>query len=150
MTPSINLGYLVFAVSKPQQWDHFCRDILGLPAGPLNSDGSTGYRLDDACQRLIVEQGRADDLAALGFDCGSDAGLDALLDHLLTAGIDAAPAGAAQCKARRVRRMHALHDPAGNRIELYTAWSRRHSPSPRRSSRAAFAPVRWAWATRCW
>lgn len=120
MTTSLSLGYLVFAVRKPQQWDHFCRDILGLPAAPRNSDGSAGYRLDGACQRLIVQQGRADDLAALGFDCGDDTALDARLDQLLAAGVDAAPADAALCQARRVRRLHTLLDPAGNRIELYT------------------------------
>ena len=128
MTTSLNLGYLVFAVRKPQQWDNFCRDILGLPAGPANSDGSNGYRLDEACQRLIVEPGRADDLAALGFDCGDDAGLDTRLGHLRAAGVDAAPASAAQCQARHVRRMHALQDPAGNRIELYTGLQQAAQP----------------------
>ena len=63
----LKLGYLAFAVRRPARWNAFCRTMLGLPEPVTNLDGSLGYALDgEVRQRLIVEEGKADDLAALG------------------------------------------------------------------------------------
>ena len=84
----LKLGYLAFAVRRPERWHAFCRTMLGLPEPVTNLDGSLGYALDgEARQRLIVEEGKADDLAAIGLDCADDAGLDALLARLAAQGI---------------------------------------------------------------
>jgi biphenyl-2,3-diol 1,2-dioxygenase len=117
----LKLGYLAFAVRRPDRWTAFCRTMLGLPEPATNSDGSLGYALDDELrQRLIVESGKADDLSALGLHC-DDAALDALLARLSAQGLAAEPAPAALVAARRVGRLHLLTDPMGNRIELHTA-----------------------------
>ena len=65
-SPAVKLGYLVLEVRRPLKWQRFCEAMLGLPRETANRDGSAGYRLDAASQRLIVTEGRADDLAALG------------------------------------------------------------------------------------
>ena len=114
------LGYLVFEASRVPAWRRFCGDVLGLPAPIENADGSLGWQIDDASQRLIVQPGPADDLAAMGFECSDDAALDAVLAHLQRAGSPAAPADAALRQARRVRRLYALRDPEGNAVELFT------------------------------
>ena len=112
----LKLGYLAFAVRRPERWHAFCRTMLGLPEPVTNLDGSAGYAMDgEARQRLIVEQGKSDDLAAIGLDCADDASLDALLARLPA---ERAPSSLAD--ARRVARLHLLHDPMGNRIELHS------------------------------
>lgn len=113
----LKLGYLAFAVRRPERWQAFCRTMLGLPDPVNNLDGSLGYALDgEVRQRLIVEPGKADDLAAIGLDC---ADLDALLSGLTARGIVAERAPSSLSDARRVGRLHLLSDPMGNRIELH-------------------------------
>ena len=112
----LKLGYLAFAVRRPDRWQAFCRTMLGLPEPLTNLDGSLGYALDgEVRQRLIVAEGKADDLAAIGLHCSDDAALDTLLTRLPA---ERAPSSLAN--ARRVARLHLLSDPAGNRIELHT------------------------------
>jgi len=118
--PGFKLGHLVFAVRKPTAWMRFCETMLGLPPPAVNSDGSRGWQVDDdARQRLIVTEGRADDLAALGLECESDEALERALDRLDRAGIETKPANDVLRHGRRVRRLHLAVDPAGNSVELY-------------------------------
>lgn len=119
MTPSLNLGYLVFGVRDTDAWDAFGRTFLGLPAPVANSDGSSGWRVDAAAHRLIVQQHKADDVLALGFDAGSAASLDAHVARIEAAGHRVAQAAPGEVKARRVACLSVLTDPAGNRIELF-------------------------------
>jgi 2,3-dihydroxybiphenyl 1,2-dioxygenase len=118
MTPTLALAYLVFDVSNVPAWMRFCAEVLGLPAPSANVDGSLGWQVDAQCQRLVVQPGRRDDLAALGFECPSDAALDALLARLAERGHAVARADDALRAARHVRRLHVLRDPDGNCIEL--------------------------------
>src|SRR5690606_27354383 len=74
--PRLRLGHLVFAVRRPERWQRLCTDMLGLPAPVANLDGSLGFQVDDAAQRLIVTEGRADDLQVLGLECPDDYALD--------------------------------------------------------------------------
>ncbi|MEJ8812049.1 VOC family protein [Variovorax ureilyticus] len=120
MPPDLRLGYLVFDVRRPDRWAAFCEHMLGLPAPVANTDGSTGWQLDDASQRLIVREGVGDDLAAIGLQCGSDEALDRLLNRLREAGCTVEAGDAALCHARRVQRLHRCVDPCGNAVELFT------------------------------
>ncbi|SEO28090.1 3,4-dihydroxy-9,10-secoandrosta-1,3,5(10)-triene-9,17-dione 4,5-dioxygenase [Rhodospirillales bacterium URHD0017] len=117
----LKLGYLAFAVRRPDRWQAFCRTMLGLPEPITNPDGSLGYALDgEVRQRLVVAEGKPDDLASIGLDCGDDAALDALLPRLAALGLATERAPASLGNARRVARLHLLSDPMGNRIELHT------------------------------
>jgi biphenyl-2,3-diol 1,2-dioxygenase len=119
MSTAMKLGYLVFSVRRPDRWTAFCRSTLGLPEPVENPGGSLGYQLDDVAQRLVVEAGQSDDLAALGLEC--DAGvLDGLVEHLQAAGVAVEAASQAFAARRRVRRLHRVADPAGNWVELHT------------------------------
>ena len=148
----LKLGYLAFAVRRPARWDAFCRTMLGLPEPVTNLDGSLGYALDgEVRQRLIVEEGKADDLAAIGLDCADDAGLDALLARLRRRASPPSARPAALGNARRVARLHLLSDPDGQPHRTAQPAPRRPtSPSPRPRCRAAIAPALSAWATPCW
>jgi hypothetical protein len=61
MDNAMKLGYLVIETARAQAWREFCDRMLGLPGPCENPDGSAGYRLDGASQRLIVAPGRRDD-----------------------------------------------------------------------------------------
>ena len=116
----LSLGYLVFESPRPPAWRRFCGEVLGLPEPTENADGSLGWQLDDVCQRLMVQTGPADDLAALGLECADDAALEAVLAHLARAGTPAEQADRPLRRARRVRRLYTLRDPEGNAVELFT------------------------------
>jgi biphenyl-2,3-diol 1,2-dioxygenase len=118
--PSLRLGYLVIEARKPQRWAEFCTRMLGLPEAVHNADGSSGWQIDAANQRLMITEGPADDLAALGLECADDDVLDRLLVRAQGQGLAPMVADAALHDARRVARLHRLTDPAGNAVELFT------------------------------
>jgi len=128
VTNGLNLGYLVFEVRQLAAWEEFCTSTLGLAVSMQNSDGSHGYRLDAACHRLIVQSGRADDLSALGFDCGDDATLDALLARFDASTVQIIPADQDLHAARQVERLYLVKDPDGNTVELFTGLRRMAQP----------------------
>lgn len=119
MSTALKLGYLVFNVRRPDRWTDFCRSMLGLPEPAVNRDGSLGYQIDDTMQRLVVETGQADDLAAIGLEC-TDEALDDLVARLQTAGAEVDTGPRDLRERRRVTRLHRVADPAGNWIELHT------------------------------
>ena len=128
MRMPMKLAYLVFDVRRPHLWVRFAERTLGLPAAVTNSDGSQGYRLDDAAQRLIVQAGRADDLAALGVEVEDEAMLEALAARLAACGVVTSWGDNALLQARRVRRLLAFIDPEGTRIEAVVAPQRAATP----------------------
>ena len=119
MLAAIRLGYLLIETRHPQRWAAFAEQMLGLPPPITNSDGSQGFQIDAASQRLIVRQGRSDDLAALGWECADAAALDALLARLQRVGHEVAQATADEHAARRVARLYQLRDPDGHLVELF-------------------------------
>lgn len=128
MDTDLRLGYLVVGARKPADWAAFCDRMLGLPAPCRNADGSLGWQVDAAAQRLIVADDQRDDLLAVGLECSNDAVLDALLARLAAAGHAAPAADAAACRARRVQRLHCVQDPAGNQVELFTGLAAADQP----------------------
>jgi len=117
--PDLRLGYLVFEARRPERWADFCERTLGLPAPLKNPDGSRGWQLDAQAQRLVVQAGPADDVAAIGLHCASEPVLDALAGRLAQAGHAVQDGDARLCTARRVRRLVRTVDPAGNAVELF-------------------------------
>src|SRR5512133_291749 len=128
MNPPMQLGYLVVGAARPARWADFCGAMLGLPEPVINADGSRGWRVDEASQRLVVQEDRADDLLALGIDCGDAAGLDARIALARAAGLEVAVGDAALARARRVERLARLADPAGNTVELFHGLAGANTP----------------------
>lgn len=125
---NLQLGYLVFGVRDPRAWQDFCGGMLGLPAPLEHADGSLGWRIDGARQRLVIVPKGNDDLTALGLDCGNAETLEQVLARLLAHGVQVAPAPAPLCQARQVQALHVARDPAGNAVELY--WGLREASEP--------------------
>jgi biphenyl-2,3-diol 1,2-dioxygenase len=120
MPPDICLGYLAFEVRHLARWRAFCEQTLGLPEPLHNEDGSLGWQVDAASQRLVLHEGPADDLRAIGWQCGSPQVLDRLVQRLHAADVAVFSADAALLRARRVAQLVWCVDPAGNRVELFT------------------------------
>ncbi len=128
MDAKLELAYLVFAARKPEAWRRFLGDTLGLPANPPAHDGTTGWRLDDACQRLVVTPGPEDDLAAIGLGAPDEAALMQQVQRLRHHGVAVHEADAARRQARRVQHLFVAQDPAGNTIELHCGLARAPQP----------------------
>jgi 2,3-dihydroxybiphenyl 1,2-dioxygenase len=132
------LGYLVFAVRKPLRWERFCHDMLGLPEAVANPDGSRGYRMDGAMQRLIVAEGPEDDLAAMGLVCEDDTVLDALAARLRQIQIPVEEGSEALRASRRVQRLLVTRDPDGNAVELAVGMEAAPAPFTSTAFRGGF------------
>ncbi len=128
MFDHLRLGHLVFAVRDLPRWRRFLEDFLGLPAAGTNPDGSIGYRVDGQAQRLILRQGEADDLAALGWEVNDESVLSAIVAAARAAGSAPEEAGAADRAARRVARLVRFADPAGNVNEIVIGPEQSSSP----------------------
>ncbi len=119
MIHEMKLGYLVFEARAPEKWRTFCSTMLGLPAPVTNTDGSEGYRLDGAVQRLVVTPGEADDLAAVGLELATEEGLSALVRRVAAAGVTVERCDDSLQRARQVRSLVRFRDPAGNWVEAF-------------------------------
>jgi 2,3-dihydroxybiphenyl 1,2-dioxygenase len=103
--------------SSLERWRDFATGAIGLP-GPLdNADGSQGYQLDDRAQRLIVTQGPADDVAAIGLELPDEAAMSELRRRLAAAGVACTEGDATLARSRRVERLVHFADPGGLRVE---------------------------------
>jgi 2,3-dihydroxybiphenyl 1,2-dioxygenase len=128
MIGRMKLAYLVLEVRRPAAWHDFAVEILGLEPAGANPDGSAGYRLDGAAQRLMLREGPADDVAAVGLQLADEAALDELRRRLARSGAQVTEGDAALCRARRVARLAVFHDPEGTRLEA--ALDVAKAPSP--------------------
>jgi len=118
MDSSYSLGYLVFAVRRPARWARFLGTTLGLP--PAADTGSaTAWRLDAAAHRLIVIEGDADDLQAIGLDAHDEANLARAVERLTRHGVVVREADAALRRERRVQQLVVATDPQGTSVELF-------------------------------
>lgn len=121
----MKLGYIVIEVRRLARWRTFAEEVLGLPQSVVNTDGSRGYRVDHAAQRLVLQPGSRDDLAAIGLEMADEAAFGRLLERLEPKAAEGAPA---LCRARRVRRLAHFEDPEGNRLEAVLGVERGAEP----------------------
>lgn len=118
ITPTVHeLAYVEFEVSDLAAWRAFGADVLGMQAVD-RPEGGLAFRMDDKAQRIVLSEGPADDLVALGFTVADDAALDAVVAALEAAGVSVQEADAAHAEARQVSRLATCTDPKGNRVEL--------------------------------
>lgn len=128
MPRPMKLAYLVLDVRRAARWRDFAASVLGLEPPVGNPDGTLGYRLGAAAQGLVLQPGRADDVAALGLELADAARMDELRDRLAANRIPVSEGGAALCAGRRVERLLAFDDPEGTRIEAVLGVQRAGTP----------------------
>lgn len=121
MSYVLQMGYMGVEASDLDAWEHFAVDLLGLQLGHKEPGRSLAFRMDERVQRLIVEQGPADDIAFFGFECESEAKLNALVEHLRQSGDSIEEASPEQAARRCVDRLFITRDPEGTQVEFYIA-----------------------------
>jgi 2,3-dihydroxybiphenyl 1,2-dioxygenase len=114
-----SLGYFLFEVSDLDAWDHFLTKVIGAEGGEALGEALVAYRTDDRAARILLKQGPADDLIALGFEVPSEQALDEVAKQVQDAGYSAQPGSESEANARGVGGFVRTFEPGGVAVELF-------------------------------
>ena len=112
------LGYVGVRAKGLEDWATFGSRFLGMQRVD-KSGASLAFRMDDRKQRLLVDADGGEGIGFMGWEVESAVALEALAARLEQAGIKVARGSRALAGERHVADLVVLHDPAGNRIELF-------------------------------
>jgi 2,3-dihydroxybiphenyl 1,2-dioxygenase len=122
-TPSlfgrISLGYVIVESRRLPEWRRFAEEGLGVHA-ELAPDGVLALRVDGHQRRVVVRDGAAEDVAAIGWQLHDETALDLLLGRLRNARIEVHEVGGVEASERGVERFWAFVGPKRVRYELFT------------------------------
>jgi 2,3-dihydroxybiphenyl 1,2-dioxygenase len=127
------LGYIGIRAKDLEDWSRYGTDLLGLQRID-RSRTTLAFRMDDRKQRLLVDADGGEGIGVFGWEVADAAALDALAAHLDRRGIAFARGARALAEERHVADLLVLHDPLGNRLELFHGAET--SPEPFRPGRA--------------
>ncbi|KPK17403.1 MAG: hypothetical protein AMJ62_01605 [Myxococcales bacterium SG8_38] len=113
-----SLGYFLFEVSDLDAWDRFLIKVIGVERGEALAEDLVPYRTDDRAARILLREGPADDLVALGFDVPGEGAVQRLADRIHRSGHPVEPASEDEARARGVRGLVRTFEPGGVAIEL--------------------------------
>lgn len=100
------------------QWEHYSREVLGLPT-TRSADGRVSYvRWDAYHHRLALKEGPEPRIRYIAFDVGGPEALEEWSDRLAAKQIAVARVDGAECRERRVSDAIELHDPDGHPLAL--------------------------------
>lgn len=125
----MQLAFLVFEVSDIGAWRAFLTEVLGL----IEVEGLR-FRLDAYAWRVQLQQGPADDLAALGWQVDEPT-LDLVASRLRARGTSFTDGDADERLATRRLR---FTDPSGIPVEVVTGLQRAAEPFESKVNRAGF------------
>ena len=123
-----SLGYAVVETTRPEEWDRFLTEAVGVMRGSSATDGAALYRVDERPFRFRIERGGADRLAASGYEMADGAALDALAERIRVAGRPVEMGSPELAASRCVTRLFRTSDPAGNGLEFYVGDQREPTP----------------------
>ncbi|MBW2191315.1 MAG: biphenyl 2,3-dioxygenase, partial [Deltaproteobacteria bacterium] len=106
-----SLGYFLFEVSDLDAWDRFLTKVIGAQRGEALGEGLVPYRTDDRAARILLRQGPADDLVALGFEVPSEQVLHEVTVHVREGGHSIDVGSADEAKARGVKGLVRTFEP---------------------------------------
>jgi 3,4-dihydroxy-9,10-secoandrosta-1,3,5(10)-triene-9,17-dione 4,5-dioxygenase len=114
-----SFGYVGINATDLPAWREFASNVLGVQVRD-DSDGDTLLlKIDDYKWRIAIHQSDVDGFAYGGFELNSRHAFDAAVEELKGAGVEVELATDDPAKTRGVGGLAVIHDPAGNRIELY-------------------------------
>jgi 2,3-dihydroxybiphenyl 1,2-dioxygenase len=99
-------------------WASYGSGLLGLQRVD-KSRATLAFRMDDRKQRIIVHADGGEGIGFFGWEVMDAAALDALAGQLENARISVARGARALADERRVKDLIVLHDPQGNRLEIF-------------------------------
>lgn len=114
-----SLGYFLFEVSDLDAWEEFLTEVVGAQKGePLGSD-LIAYRTDERAARILLRNGPADDLVALGFELHGEEALNELAKQAREAGYETIPGRNDEAQERGVGGFTRTFEPGGVALELF-------------------------------
>jgi len=116
--PVEGLGYVGVDARGFDSWRAFGTDVLAMQIVERGAD-AIALRMDDRCQRVLVQRAERDGPAFYGFETASAQALKETVGKLEAAGVEVTRASERELTLRGVDDMAWCRDPAGNRIELY-------------------------------
>ena len=115
---AVSLGYLVVESRRLERWKVFLRDGIGLHLAA--SDANTlAFRMDGHARRLLVQDGPAEDVVAIGLQLRDAAALQTAVDRLKRCGIPIEDGSEAEAALRGVARFLRVKGPKGLPVELF-------------------------------
>jgi 2,3-dihydroxybiphenyl 1,2-dioxygenase len=125
----MEIAYAVLEVPDPDALAGFFTDTIGLAPGAPTADGHRTWTDDAAVHRVIVAEGPANDLAAVGVEAMDDTAFDATVARVREAGFGIDDRDDLRA-ARRVRRAAVVDAPWGTPVEVVTGLERAPGPAP--------------------
>lgn len=112
------LGYLGVRTGNLDDWSAFASRLIGMQEVDRSAK-STGFRMDDRKQRLLVLEETGNDLAFVGWEVEAPEDLEAIAGRLDAADVPVSAGSRDLADRRFVSDLIHFEDPAGNRLELF-------------------------------
>lgn len=113
-----SLGYVGVRAKDLGDWASYGSGFLGLQRID-KTRSMLAFRMDDRKQRLVVDADGGEGIGFYGWEVADSAALDGLAAHLENARISVAHGSRALADERHVKGLIVLHDPVGNRLEIF-------------------------------
>lgn len=114
----VSMGYVLIESQHLDEWQRFCEKGLGLHLETV-SDTLLAFRMDSHQRRLIIKQGSAEDVSALGWQLSNEASLHTLLDRFTERGIAISEGSAEEAALRGVKAFWRVTGPKRLAIEVF-------------------------------
>lgn len=115
----ISLGYMVVESRKLPEWQRFAGEGLGVHTD-MRSDGVLALRIDPHQRRIVLRDGAAEDVVAIGWQLHDEAALQLMLRRLREARIAVHEVHGEEASQRGVERFWAFVGPKRVGYELFT------------------------------
>src|SRR5215216_1715350 len=112
------LGYVGIRAKGLEDWGSYGTGVLGLQRVD-KSQSMLAFRMDDRKQRIVVDADGGEGIGFFGWEVENADALDALARRLEERNITVARAARSLADERRVKDLIVLHDPLGNRLEIF-------------------------------
>ena len=132
----VRLGYVLVESQRLDAWRRFGVDGLGLHAD-ATPDDAIALRMDAHHRRLVVLEGPAEDVTALGWQLDDADTLQTIRTRLVARGVEVTEGDADAARLRGVERFWRFTGPKRLSFELFT--SPVLDPSPLRMATSGFA-----------
>lgn len=116
----VRLGYVQVESRRLDAWRRFGVDGLGLHADTAQ-DGAVAFRMDAHRRRLVVREGPAEDVVALGWQVDDAESLHVIRSRLGARGVELTEGDPEAASLRCVERFWRFTGPKRLSFELYTA-----------------------------
>lgn len=116
----VRLGYVVVESRRLDHWKRFAVDGLGLQLDGTAPSGVAAFRMDAHQRRLVVLEGPAEDVVALGWQLDDLETLREVRTRLAARGVELVDCGSEAASTRGVERCWRCTGPKRLELELYT------------------------------